>query len=247
MFTKAFTRNSSLAALAACALAAACASGSLSNEELARARMRRAPTQPSRDVQPVTHAPTSSEGAQAFTWQKRTSAAGKAQLVVYGEGLESATAILVGDTELAAAGEDHGRRLVSAFPRRLADDAPVRVRVGGRLIELPERFSALKPDGLPTVESVFYTRERVRSPKRRGREVDAIRFQFTLSGYEQRDAPLTVFFGDHAVPHDQIEDHPDRMSGWVYGVRSLSNGCAVTIDFGQGLRVLATGSFAIPR
>ena len=245
--TKALERTLLGAPLLAALLAGGCGAPNPSNNERVMAQMQAAPDPPSRGVEVDSHPPARPGEVRLFTWQKRTLETGETQLVVYGKGLGDASALTVGEEQLAVTSERDGALLVAPWPKQATADVPILVTVGELQLELPERFSLRKPDGLPTIESVFYTRERRRSPKARGREMDTIRFQFTLSGYEQLDMPLNVFFGDHAVPADQIEDHPDRMTGWVYDIKALRNGQPVTVDFGQGLRVMATERFMIPR
>lgn len=234
-----------------CALLGACTTPQRSTDELARERLAEVPGAPDRETRSVAHEPPQADpSVAAYTWQRRAGAAGE-ELVVYGRGLAGASALRLGDRVLEVRVERDGRRLVALYPKDVEGSVPLRIELGERLLEVPEPFSTLKPDGLPQIQSYSFARERVTVPERvegiGGRDVEAVRFELAVEGYEPRNAPVTLFVGGHAVPNDQIQDEPGRIVGWIYLVRDLREGEPVTIDFGHGLRVLVVEAYSAPR
>ena len=237
--------------LLATAMAAGCTAPQRSSDGMARQRRaslpRVAPRETRANNHPATPAPAE---AAAYTWQRRAAGGGE-QLVVYGRGLDEARALRVGSRVLEARVEGGGQRVVAEYPKGIEGSQPLLIELAKRSLEVPEPFSSLKPDGLPKVVSHGFSRQMVRAPERvaqvGGKEVEALRIDLTVDGYQARNAPVTLFIGDRAIPHDQIEDGPERIVGWVYRVEGLRQGAPVTIDFGHGLRVLVVEAFETAR
>lgn len=246
--------NSAKLVTAAVLVLAGCvrqASDDRTAEEMAKERLQQVPAAPERTVTRVSN-PVQADTFpfEVYTWQPSRGPSGARQIVVLGENLGAASSLAIGDVVIRLTPAEDGRSAAGPYPSRVQRDLPILLTVGDINVELAERFSPLKLEGLPRILRCEYRWETVQAPERvpevGGQTVRALRFQCAVSGMEPRNAPVTAFFGSVAVPNDQISEDSESVSGYVYRTDGLRTGLPVTIDFGHGLRVLAPGGLRLP-
>lgn len=225
---------------------------SKSPDEMARQLLSQVPNVPDRKVERVSTPPVERPSLpfEVYTWQPRDRADGAREIVILGKNLMEAKLLTIGDLRIELTPREDGRSAVGRYPSGLRKDLPIVITVGEHQVELPERFSPLKPKGLPQIHSCRFSWETVEAPERipevGGRSVKAVRFDCAVEDFEARNAPVTAFIGSIVIPNTEIIESEKSLTGYIYRTDRLEERMPVTIDFGQGLRVLAPILFKLP-
>lgn len=225
---------------------------SKSPDEMARQLLSQVPEVPERKVERVSTPPVERPPLpfEVYTWQPQDRADGVREIVILGKNLTEAKLLTIGDITIELTPREDGRSAVGRYPSDVRKELPIVITVGGYQVELPERFSPLKPEGLPRIHSCRFSWETVKAPERipevGGRSVEAVRFDCTVEDFEAHNAPVTVFIGPIVIPNSQIIEGKKSLTGYIYRTGRLEERMPVTIDFGQGLRVLAPTLFKLP-
>jgi len=225
---------------------------SRSSDELARARLALVDTASARlSKRPSEPPPSVQLPFELYTWQVRSSPDRTRQIVILGRYLQAARALTIDSIRVALTPAPDGRSAAGPYPEGARAERPIVVEVGTYRAELPEPFSPAKArDELPHIVACRYRWDQLRAPERvpevGGREVRALRFDCTVTAFEPRNAPVTVFFGSYAVPNTEITEGARQISGVVYHPERLQVGMPVMIDFGTGLRALAPEPLSLP-
>lgn len=223
-----------------------------SPDEMARQLSSQVPDAPERTVKRVSTSLAEQlwPPFQVYTWQPRDREDGAREIVVLGKNLMQARSLMIGDIVVKLTPKEGGRSAAGPYPSDAPRDKPILLTVGEHMAMLPERFSPLKPEGLPRIRSCSFSWETVRAPERiprvGGRSVRTIRFDCVVDGFEARNAPVTAFIGPVTVPNSQIVVSQNGLTGYVYRISQLEQRAPMTIDFGHGLRVLAPVPFMLP-
>lgn len=225
--------------------------GGESVEEMARERLAQLPQETERVVAPMTH-----QGKRdtldfvVYTWIPTTDSSGAQLIQLLGENLGGARSLEIGELRVPLMPAADGLSAAGPYPFDAPQDHPIVVTVGSHRVELAERFSGLKLEGLPRILGCEYQWEDVMVPERvpevGGQSVRALRFECAVDRVELRNAPVTAFFGSLAVPNDQITEYDQSVTGYVYRTERLRNDLPAMIDFGDGLRVLAPSRLKLP-
>jgi hypothetical protein len=226
-------------------------SKSLSSDEMACKRLAKVLKVKPQKKAKVTHKPVITKYPfKVYTWRPIIRDGKAVQIEIIGKKLHKAHTLKIGDTTISLDPSKDGNRTVGSYPEIVKDGYPIVLTVDNIEYQIPERFSSLKIKGLPTIKTINFSWQMVRAPGRipdvGGREVKAMRFDIQVSGYKQRNAPVTVFFGEVAIPNSQIADSPELLRGLIYRPDRLENGTVISVDFGHGLRVLAPVKYQKP-
>jgi len=222
-----------------------------SSDEMAQRRLAQLPPIEQQEKARVTHQPEARDYPfEVYTWRPLLRDGRPYRIELLGRNLQNAKSLHIGDQAIDLEPSADGTRATGPYPVKAPEGLPMAIAIGDSLYVLEERFSTLKVKGLPSIQGVEFSWERLEAPARipdvGGTEVTALRFDIQVSGYMQRDAPLTVFFGGEAIPNDQIMDTPELLTGYSFKPDRLVEGTVITVDFGEGLRVLAPDRYVRP-
>ena len=222
-----------------------------SSDEMAKNALKKIPPAPDREVSTVTHAPAPAPTLDVYTWYVRGTDERGREIVVLGRRLSKATSLRIVKVSVDLVAKEDGTEVAGPFPSNALEDSLIILTAGDLQFELPERFSRLKIEGLPRIANLRFSWKEARVPERvpelGGKTVRAILFECDVSGYESRNAAVTLFIGGLVIPHDQIRDERERLSALIYRVDRAEGGAPVMIDFGSGLRSLASERFVRPQ
>ena len=233
-------------------LVVGCVGESKSPDEMARQLQSKVPKAPERPTKRVS-TPVQDQPQlpfEVYTWRPRDREGYELEIVILGKNLTEAESLTIGKVVVKLTPSEDGRSAVGRYPSEAQKDMPILLKVGEHEVELPERFSPLKLEGLPKIQSCSFSWETVQAPERipevGGRSIRAIRFDCRIGSFEARNAPVTAFIGSFVILNTEITEAGNRLTGYVYRVNQLEDGTPLTIDFGHGLRVLAPLLFKRP-
>ena len=164
---------------------------------------------------------------------------------LYGKNLYKVKALLIGDVAIELQAKYEGTEAEGKITEKLEEGAIMALRSNHEYVALPEVFSSRKLyQSLPKVYDCSFEYKNAIAPERiekvGGKEVRALLFSCKCDSYKISNAPVTVFLGGRAVTNDQLTETKNNISGIVYQTEELEKNAPISIDFGEGLRSLAT-------